>query len=108
MRPKMINGKGLTGEMLLNLAQCYVESINKGGVPEILTSLERVINNESKKIYESTVKEYMKLAEEKISDKSLPMPEDEILKRHREIVDILTENVMNSGQMIGHKEVQAI
>ena len=61
MRPKMINGKGLTGEMLLNLAQCYVESINKGGVPEILTSLERVINNESKKIYESTVKEYMKL-----------------------------------------------
>lgn len=58
IRPKMINGKGLTGEMFLNLTYCYVEAINKGGVPEILTSLERVINNEVKKVYDSIVKEY--------------------------------------------------
>ena len=35
IKPKMLNGKSLNGEMLLNLAENYVTAINKGAVPNI-------------------------------------------------------------------------
>ena len=35
IKPKMLNGKKLSGPMLANLAQSYVVSINNGAVPNI-------------------------------------------------------------------------
>lgn len=43
IKPKYINDKPLTGRMFLNLAQQYCGSLNNGDVPNILSSLERVI-----------------------------------------------------------------
>lgn len=34
-RPKVLNGKTLTGEMLLELCIAYTEAINTGSVPNI-------------------------------------------------------------------------
>ena len=35
VKPKIINGKRLTGPMLANLANVYVQSINEGAIPNI-------------------------------------------------------------------------
>ena len=35
VRPKQLNGKQVTGEMLLELASAYVSAINEGSVPNI-------------------------------------------------------------------------
>lgn len=56
----MINNKTLTGEMFLKLTFEYVEAINNGGVPQILTSVERVISSEIRKIMENCKAEYDK------------------------------------------------
>lgn len=42
---KLINGKPLTAEIYLNLVREYIGAINSGKVPEVLTSLERVIES---------------------------------------------------------------
>lgn len=34
-KPKMLNGKHLSGAMLLELCEVYTEAINKGSVPNI-------------------------------------------------------------------------
>jgi hypothetical protein len=41
--PKQINGTIITAEMFLKLTLEYVDAINSGGIPQILTSLDRVI-----------------------------------------------------------------
>lgn len=38
VRPKMINGKQLNGDMFWNLCKSYVEAINKGAIPSIENS----------------------------------------------------------------------
>lgn len=35
VKPKLLNGKHVTGEMLLELADAYTESINSGTLPNI-------------------------------------------------------------------------
>ena len=40
---KLINGKPLTGDIYLNLVRQYLDAMNHGKVPEILTSLQRVL-----------------------------------------------------------------
>ena len=35
MKPKMLQGRQLSGSMLVNLAKQYVEAINAGAVPNI-------------------------------------------------------------------------
>lgn len=47
---KTIAGKPITGEMFVGITMEYLNAINEGGVPEILTSLERVITSESRKV----------------------------------------------------------
>jgi hypothetical protein len=38
IKPKLIHGRKLNGEMLLNLVVSYVDAINKGTVPKIENS----------------------------------------------------------------------
>jgi hypothetical protein len=38
IKPKLMHGKKLSGDMLYNLAGSYVEAINKGAVPNIETA----------------------------------------------------------------------
>lgn len=60
MQPKTIQGRTLSGEMFLKLTYEYVDAINNGGVPQILTSIERVISSETRKIVETTKAFYEK------------------------------------------------
>lgn len=60
LQAKIIQNKTLTGEMFLNLTCEYVEAINNGGIPQILTSIERVISSETRKIMENCNSEYEK------------------------------------------------
>eukprot|EP00002_Diphylleia_rotans_P005218 TRINITY_DN14330_c0_g1_i1.p1 TRINITY_DN14330_c0_g1~~TRINITY_DN14330_c0_g1_i1.p1 ORF type:complete len:721 (+),score=146.17 TRINITY_DN14330_c0_g1_i1:51-2213(+) len=42
LRPKMINGQELNGSMLVTMAQSFVEAINQGAVPTIMSAWENV------------------------------------------------------------------
>lgn len=46
--------------MFLKLTFEYIEAINNGGVPQILTSVERVISSEIRKVMETCKAEYDK------------------------------------------------
>ena len=45
MKPKMLNGKILTGEMLFGVIQSYVNAINKGAVPNIESAWSYICKN---------------------------------------------------------------
>ena len=40
IRPKIIQGKALTGRMLLTMAENFVNALNSGGIPNIQSSLD--------------------------------------------------------------------
>jgi hypothetical protein len=46
MKPKMMNGKKLNGEMLYHLLGSYVDAINRGAVPNIETAWSYICKNE--------------------------------------------------------------
>jgi len=108
IRPKIIQGKPLTGEMLLNLTKNYLQAINTGGVPQIVTSMERVISSEMKRIFDTLVKEYMSMLEEAFNERNLPMPEDELLRKHKDMTNYILKKLSANGEIIGHKEVAMI
>ena len=49
MRPKVLNGKVLNGEMLAGLVDSYVDAINGGAVPNIENAWSYVCKNECSK-----------------------------------------------------------
>lgn len=55
---KVINGKTLTGNMLLSLAFDYIDALNGEGVPEILPAVERIVYSETRKICDDVLIEY--------------------------------------------------
>ena len=57
-RPKMLNGKALTGEMLLELCLAYTEAINTGSVPNIQTAWSYVCQNECQRAINGCIKAY--------------------------------------------------
>jgi hypothetical protein len=46
VKPKMMNGRQIDGNMLANLTQVYVEAINKGAVPNIENAWNYICKNE--------------------------------------------------------------
>jgi hypothetical protein len=58
MKPKIINGKTLTGNMLLNMTFEYVEALNNESAPNIYTSLERIIHAETRKVCEEVLTQF--------------------------------------------------
>lgn len=54
--------------MFLKLAYEYIDAINNGGVPEILSSLERVISSETRKVIEDLKSEYDKIVERDLGE----------------------------------------
>lgn len=45
-KPKVLNGRYITGEMFLELCQAYTEAINKGSVPCIESAWTYLCQNE--------------------------------------------------------------
>lgn len=58
MRPKSVNGKVLTGSMLLNLTFEYLDAFNNETAPQIYSTVERVIYAETRKICDEILTEY--------------------------------------------------
>lgn len=54
---KQINGKALTGSMLLGLAMEYSEALNNKEIPTVLSSFERVVQVESMRATEKLFEE---------------------------------------------------
>ena len=55
VRPKQLNGKQVTGEMLLELASAYVAAINEGSVPNIQSAWSYVCQNECNRAIEESI-----------------------------------------------------
>jgi hypothetical protein len=69
VKPKTLNGKFITGEMLLELCHSYTKAINKGSVPSIKNAWSYVCQNECQRAisestasYERNMKEHMEAA----------------------------------------------
>jgi len=51
IKKKTLNGKDIDGNMLANLVNIYVQSINEGTVPNIENAWSYICQNECKKAY---------------------------------------------------------
>lgn len=75
MRPKLktVNGKHLTGSMLLGLAIEYIEAMNAQEIPAIVSTFERVAHAEAQKyaddLFDNTVRELR----DRLSEDLLPL-----------------------------------
>lgn len=58
IKPKQFNGKVLSGEMYLKMVSEFLNVINSNGIPEIESSLERVMASEYNKIFENLSKDF--------------------------------------------------
>lgn len=56
VKPKTLNGKQLSPEMFLTLAESYVAAINQGAVPNIENAWTYICQNESRKSMDKALK----------------------------------------------------
>lgn len=88
VKPKTLNGKFITGEMLLELCHSYTKAINQGSVPSIKSAWSYVCENECQRAiqesiaaYEISMKEF--LAEAKHKADILVLQEGEEMVREQ-------------------------
>ncbi len=96
LRPKMIDGQPLTGEMFGNLLEQYVAAFNGGAVPAISTAWEQVLLLELDKIVGLAVEEYKKTAAQ-LSVDHLPMSDDDLRKVDEEAKKTAYRKFYESG-----------
>ena len=77
IKPKMLNGKKLTGPMMVNLAQNYVMSINDGFVPNIENAWNYICKNQCQKAVEEAFDVFKSFLREG-TDEKLPLDDDEL------------------------------
>jgi hypothetical protein len=83
IRPKSLNGKLLNGEMLGDLLQTYVASINTGGAPSIESAWSYICKNESRKALKEAENLFHKVMDSSLAHR-LPISEEELKLLHRE------------------------
>ena len=74
MKPKILNGKKLSGEMLYGIAESYVTAINKGAVPNIESAWSYICKNECLKALSEAQEIFDRKLQEDVFNK-LPMDE---------------------------------
>jgi hypothetical protein len=55
VKPKVLNGRFITGEMLLELCTSYTTAINKGSVPCIESAWTYICQNETQRAFQETL-----------------------------------------------------
>ena len=55
VRPKQLNGKVVTGKMLLELTHAYTQAINEGSVPNIQNAWSYVCQNECNRAIDESI-----------------------------------------------------
>lgn len=83
MKPKTLNGKNLNGEMLCNLAQTYINAINKGVVPNIENAWTYISKNECTKAFHGALEKYDFTLKD-LAYPKIPMEELELRQCHKE------------------------
>ena len=91
VRPKMLNGKALSGEMLSELLVSYVTAINEGAVPSIESAWNYICKNECTKAFEDALDIYSKIMQSSVSHR-LPLGEDELRLFHKEAKEAAVEH----------------
>ena len=77
VKPKMINGKKLTGQMLAHLSESYVAAINNGAVPSIENAWTYICKSECHKAIEESMGKYEETLRD-VAYNRIPMEEDEL------------------------------
>jgi len=98
LKPKLVGGKGVTGKILLDLAQSYVYAFNEGGCPEILPSLERAIAQEANIIVEQKLALYQEALTIKFKELAGAKDPREILPTYNAIIAKLDADLWQNSQ----------
>lgn len=77
IKPKLMHGRKLNGEMLYNLAGSYVEAINRGIVPNIENAWSYICKNECLKAQSDAYERFEKNFQENFEIRS-PVFDDEL------------------------------
>jgi hypothetical protein len=60
VKPKVLNGKFITGEMFIELCQSYVSAINQGNIPCIESAWTYLCQNECQRAMQDAISQYEK------------------------------------------------
>lgn len=74
IKPKMLNGKKLTGQMMATLAESYVQSINNGAVPNIENAWSYICKSECYKAIEESYTKFEEMMRD-VAIQRIPMEE---------------------------------
>ena len=87
----MIKGRPITGSMLMGMAWEYVNVLNNGGVPTILSTYEGVTVSESRKFFEEILEMFNKTIEKEFPKEIFPLDEEEVKEKLTQIIKKLTD-----------------
>ena len=85
VRPKQLNGKQVTGEMLLELATAYTSAINEGSVPNIENAWSYVCQNECNRAIEESIQYYNREMERPFLSAKETLDQSILKKAHQQI-----------------------
>eukprot|EP00742_Colponemidia_sp_Colp-10_P009471 GILJ01010327.1.p1 GENE.GILJ01010327.1~~GILJ01010327.1.p1 ORF type:complete len:919 (-),score=186.39 GILJ01010327.1:130-2637(-) len=88
VRPKMVRNRLLTGSMLVGLALEYVQALNGGSLPNILSAWDRVVAQQARRASEEAFRCYQQEMRRQFPDTELPVEADELAKAHEDVSDL--------------------
>ena len=101
VKPKMINGKALNGDMFWNLCKSYVDSINQGSIPSIESSWSYICKNECLKALDDAMDLFNKTLQEEIQNEG-PLYEEELKDKYliskREAMKSFEQTAVGEGK----------
>ena len=110
-RVKCINGRPLSGYMLLNLALAFVDSFNAGEAPVVLNCFERVVSIESDRfldeLYERALEKIHQTFTFEPGNNGLPFENLETVYSNSELDDFLA-NLVDECDLEIAKRLQTI
>ena len=97
VRPKNINNSYMNGQMFLNLAEMYINSLNSDELPNINTSWKIVIDSQMKNVYDLGLNNYMN--EMNDLDYKNFLTSEKIIKEHHSIKEKSLSYIMDLCDM---------
>lgn len=83
IKPKMLNGKKLTGPMLATLSESYVIAINNGAVPSIENAWSYICKSECHKAIEESLTKFEDILKD-VAIHRIPVDEEELKEIYAE------------------------
>mmetsp|Transcript_15240 Transcript_15240/g.16955 ORF Transcript_15240/g.16955 Transcript_15240/m.16955 type:complete len:887 (-) Transcript_15240:55-2715(-) len=96
---KVINGIALTGPMLLGFIIEYLDAINSGGVPTILSTLDRLVAVELKNLISELVAKYTHEMGEYLDETKMPFDEEDLMNGHERSSNVVFDEYEKSSSM---------